>query len=245
MPLAPQAFAQETAPETTTEIATTTTVVETENTPENSEPAPSLLADTPQEDGKEVQATSELLTKGLWTLMNAGETKEVQVATDFKNTEGLQVSVDASSVPEGWNVEVINTSTLKVTPDKDERLRKVVLKVSATHVDGRTNTADVEINVIPVTEEGHRKTVAELDRLTKAGELDEFFNENTMLRDSVDPNDMPPEESFAETQDQNSDNENKDGRSELAATGASVLALGAVGSLISIIGASVFLRRRK
>lgn len=177
--------------------------------------------------------------------MNAGETKEVQVATNFKNTEGLQVSVDASSIPEGWNVEVINTSTLKVTSDKDERLRKVILKVSATEVDGRTDVSDVEISVIPVTEEGHRKTSSKLDRLAKAGELDEFFNENTMLRDSVDPNDMPSEEFFVETQDQNSNNESKDGQSELAATGASVLVLGAIGSLISIISASVFLRRRK
>ncbi|CAB0783402.1 hypothetical protein FRC0184_02253 [Corynebacterium diphtheriae] len=177
---------------------------------------------------------SELLKKTLWTMMNAGETKTVQLLNDPDSSSEVKIAIDRGSVPANWKVDVGSKGILSITPDLNERLRKVIINVEATRLDGQKDTTQVEVNVIPVTSEGHKKTEQRFEEMQRTGELDEYLEKNPELREAM-------KEAAAATPESSTDSS----RTVLASTGASVSALGLLGLLTLAAGTFPLLRKRR
>lgn len=186
----------------------------------------------PQPEGPAEE--SDLLKKSLWTMMNAGETKTVQLLDNPDSSSEVKVAIDRGSVPSDWKVDVDSKGILSITPDINERLRKVIINVEATRLDGQKDSAQVEVNVIPVTSEGHKKTEQRFEEMQRTGELDEYLEKNPELRDAM-------KEAAAATPESSTNSS----RTVLASTGASVSVLGLLGLLTLSAGAFPLLRKRR
>mgnify|MGYP002712255672 CR=1 FL=1 len=114
---------------------------------------------------------SELLKKTLWTMMNAGETKTVQLLNNPDSSSEVEIAIDRGLVSANWKVDVDSKGILSITPDLNERLRKVIINVEATRLDGQKDSAQVEVNVFPATSEGQKRLNKDLRRCSAQGSL--------------------------------------------------------------------------
>lgn len=203
----------------------------------NARPTPHTPTNSTEKAQPQPESTvgeSELLKKTLWTMMNAGETKTVQLLNNPDSSSEVKIAIDRGSVPSNWKVDIDSKGILSITPDRNERLRKVIINVEATRPDGQKDSAQVEVNVIPVTSEGHKKTEQRFEEMQRTGELDEYLEKNPEIREAM-------REIAADTPESSTNSS----RTVLASTGASVGILGFLGLLTLTAGVFPLLRKRR